>query len=70
MEQKKYYLQDIESGHSYEVSKEHYEQYLALWDNFRPKADLGTPVGKMWVFGTRGDIGSGDFKSFEEFYKV
>lgn len=67
--EKKYYIPDMESGETYEVTKEQHENYLALWDSVMPKYDPENNVGKVIVFGTSGDMDSKEFNNFEKMWK-
>ena len=53
-EGRKYYHTDIESGETYEVSKEQKEAIEKLWDIAKPKLD--NIKGRILVFGTGGAI--------------
>ncbi len=55
MEDRKYYITDIESGYKYEVSKEYHEQYLAMWDYYKPKLDPNRKI-PIQIYGTGGDM--------------
>lgn len=54
MENKKYYLEDIENGYSYEVSKERYEEYNKIMNFFKPRVE--SVKGTMIIFGISGDL--------------
>lgn len=62
----KYYHTDIESGVTYEVTKEQYEAIQRLWECAKPK--LEERVGKIVVFGTGGTDTNSD-KLFEKLWK-
>lgn len=66
-EDKKYYLEDIESGHRYPVSKAQYDSYWEMWDSFMPKHIPST--GSIIMCGTRGDLDSKDFDNFEKLWR-
>lgn len=58
MEGPKYYLTDYESGHSWEVSKEQYDNYNLMVECMRNNFNSNTEgyKGKVLVFGTGGEI--------------
>lgn len=62
-QERKYFINDIESGLPYEVTKDQYEAYHKAWDAVKPKLD--SVKGKVILFGTGGDMESGteDFSS-------
>jgi hypothetical protein len=66
MKQKKYYLTDIESGVSYEVSKEHYDSYhrmiKSIWSKLNTK-----PIGQIIIIGTAGELDSKFEKMFKDY---
>jgi len=63
-----YFLEDIESGVPYEVSKEHYESWSKTWEVCMPKLDSKFRTGQIMFFGTGGN--SSHNKYYEElFYK-
>jgi len=59
MEEKKYYIRDIETGWPTEVSKEQWELYQQLLECYRPKLSDNFK-GKVIIFGTGGDLEGGD----------
>lgn len=64
----KYYLEDIESGTMYRVTKEYHDWYksmmLEAWEKVKPV--LPDIKGKIMIFGTGGDFDNAgnDYKMF------
>jgi len=66
-EPKKYYWTDLESGITFECSKEYRDSILAIWESCRPKIDeLNLKFGMPIITGTGGDIEKDEFKWFED----
>lgn len=53
-DKKKYYHTDIETGYTFEVSKEFHDRMQSLWNRCRPKIDSDL-VGKMIITSTAGE---------------
>lgn len=53
---KKYYISNLESGDSDEVSKKKHETYMKMWECTKPKIIKdGKVVGRVIIFGTGGE---------------
>ena len=62
-EVKKYFHYDLETGYSYEVTKEQYEGFQKAWKCARPQVE---GIGRVLIFGTSGEI---DSSKLEEIWK-
>lgn len=63
--EKKYWLTDIESGWPYQVSKEYYEQYMEMWEVFRPK--ITNTTGIILLTGTAGEMDNSWYEALKSY---
>ena len=66
MESKKYYWTDLESGVTFECSKEFRDSMLNTWEAAKPKF-LGKPFGKVIITGTVVGIGKSEDQLMHEY---
>jgi hypothetical protein len=63
-----YYLYDIETGHSYPVSKKVYEMTLDMWKSVMPKLEDVQIKGSVIITGTAGHEGV-DYDSLKRLFE-
>jgi len=65
MEDRKYYNTDIESGETYEVSREVWEAIQNMWECAKPILRNAHIEGQLLIVGTAGEINN---KGLEEIF--